>query len=137
MPGRPENPIHLLNVSRTEQRRLRAETLVALASGMIDMWDVLTLAATPEGVALRAIPIAELLWSRPAWTHRITAATMRAFYNALSLPRDIPVRRLRVGFLIDRRCHSRRVMALVDAMSTIERPLPAPRFPFTSVWDVG
>jgi len=106
---------------------------MALEAGVIEPLDVITLSATPEGAPLRSLGVSELLIYQPHWTHRMAATALERLHNASALPSGIMKRRLRVRTLIDGRCYGSRVVALVDAMSTVERPLPAARFPFTNI----
>ncbi|MHB8318097.1 MAG: hypothetical protein ACYDEP_02530 [Acidimicrobiales bacterium] len=135
MANPPANSIETLNAARAAKRRLRAQTLVALENEMIDMWDVVLLAATPEGSALKSIPISTLLLTLPHWTRRMATDTLTTFKASLSLPRDTPDRKTMISLLIDRRRYSSGVLALVDAMSIHERPCPALRFPFAEIGD--
>jgi len=132
---RPVNPVEALNDARRAQRRMRAQTLVALEEGMIGMWDVVVLATTTDGDGLRSIPLSTLLRYYPNWTPRMAHSGVRVFRTALSLPSDTPDRKVSVSLLVDRRTYASRVVRLVDAMSTIERPSLGARFPFAAPTD--
>jgi len=133
MPTPPPNPISHLNEARQDHRRVRSEMRMALEAEVVEPLDVLTLSVTPEGVPLRSLRVDELLAYQPHWTHRMVATALERLHNTKALPSGITNRRLRVRVLIDGRCYGSRVVALADAMSTVERPLPAARFPFTHV----
>ncbi len=129
---RPRNSVDLLNRARAAKRRQRAEVLVALENGLLGIWDVLLLASTPEGEALRLIPVVTLLRSIPGWTHPMVRATITRLKERLSLPRDTPMRGVTVAMIVDKRSGGRRIQELADLISAYERP-GLGKFPFQPV----
>lgn len=110
-------------------RRTRAEYLIALTEGLIDISDLLAFAVTEDGAPLRRISLRQLLLSQPGWGERRTARVLSALSDRLGTaerPKDMTI-----AWLIDPRSGGRRYLAWLDVRQA-KSSAPWPGFPFAT-----
>lgn len=137
-PPTPRNPprqeLGALNTALQRAQRTRAETLLAVATGMLTTWDVIDQAARDPLPDLRQLRLSQLLMAAPGWGSeralRILARTI--VITGARVPTRPTLKNLRLSWLLDTRTGGNRMAAFCDAMMTRparHRP-PWPGFPF-------
>lgn len=126
----PEAPsLERARTALSQARLVRAEYLVALAEGLIDVSDVLEFAATEAGKPLRRISLRQLLLSQPGWGDRRTKHALSLLTDRLGAP--INMKEMTIAWLLDPRAGGRRYMAWLDVRQPKDEA-PWPGFPFTA-----
>lgn len=102
--------------------RVRAQALVDLAEGRVSVNDVLLRATTAEGSGLLKVTVQQLLLSMPgvgrATTKRILARLEKLIMAPLPAGRSLTLQ-----WLLDGRSAGTRVVALADAVVTVDSSL--------------
>ncbi|WP_375000186.1 hypothetical protein [Aeromicrobium sp. CTD01-1L150] len=120
----PQVPLERANAARQSAQRYRAEWLVAIASEVIDVHDLIVHASAEEGAPLRKLRLRQVLMAKPAWGP-VVADQMLARLGEIVETGRAP---LTVGWLIDSRTAGRRLLAWLDVNHP--RGAPTPNFPY-------
>ncbi|GEL47780.1 hypothetical protein CHO01_28960 [Cellulomonas hominis] len=114
--------------ARTNANRRRAEYLTSVATGLLNVHDVITAACAPDGSALLRISLTQLLGAQPEWGKTRVSAAVTRLRVLLGEPRTD--RRLTVAWLVDPRTRGARVLAFTDALNDGDIGPPWRGFPF-------
>lgn len=118
-------------------RRQRGEALASISAGLLSVAELVELAATPDGVALRRIRISAVL--AELGCPRGTVQSLLGMLRRLAgVGQRIPDRSLTIGWAIDRRASGRRQMALCEILVLRSgeqgtRPAPVGGYPYREV----
>lgn len=127
-PQPPQSSIETARTALVDARRLRAEYLVAVATGLVTVHDVVRASATETGKPLRRISLRQLHLSSEGWGERRTARLMSALAERIGgseTPHDKTI-----AWLIDPRSGGRRYLAWIDVQRS-KNSAPWAGFPFT------
>lgn len=124
----PTDPKVALQAS-VEAHAVRADWLIGLHNGHLELDDLLTFACTDEGRPLRRLRVAQVLASQPEWTMGKAAAAVERIRR--TAPYRGKAKDVTVGWLIDGRSDGRRIAALSESLVT--RQLPPGTTPWTDV----
>jgi hypothetical protein len=127
--GRPSTPLWQANSARDAAAKLRAEWLVSLDAELVSVSDLLLHACTLEGRPLLRLPLRQVLLSQPDLGVARAGKILARIQDLLGL--EMPVRKMTVAWLLDRRAGGRRFMAWLDATQK-SRSEPWPGFPYRS-----
>ena len=103
------------NVALRAARRQRGEVLASISASLLSVAEVLELAASDEGEALRRIRISSVLAELGCPRRRVDGLLDMLRRLACADPRT-PDRRLTVGWICDRRSSGRRQVALCEIL---------------------
>lgn len=102
--------------------RNRAETLVAMSTGVLTLDEVLALAMSPVGEYLRTLSLRDVLENLPKVNARSVVASLDAFgFTKAS------------SALIANAIDPRRLPLLADALLVDDRSAPSPEWPFVAI----
>lgn len=118
-------------------RRQRGEALASLAGGLLSVAELLELAASDGGVALRRIRISAVL-AELGCTRRQVDVLLDIFRRLAHVDTGTQDRRLTIGWICDRRASGRRQSGLCEILVQLAgehgaRAAPADRYPYQSV----
>lgn len=121
-------PLALARQALVSADAQRAEHLLAVAEGTLNVEDVIEAACSESGRPLRRIGLRQLYLSQPGWG----TARVNALLGALAkrTAHEGHLRELDIAWLIDPRQYGRRYLTLIDLRSS-RRSAPWSGFPFT------
>ena len=123
-PTPPPTPLARANAARAQARRLRAEWLQAVTTGVVTCDDLIAHAATEQGRALRKISLRQLILSVDGAGNTTLHNRMQAMISLLGPIPD----NANIGWLIDSRSGGRRLLAWLDTQTP--RLTPTDGFPY-------
>jgi hypothetical protein len=117
-------------------RRVRGEALAGLASGVLSPADLLELAASEDGRALRRILVRTVL-RELGCTERRCGQLVELLRRLAKVDDDCSSRSLTLGWLLDRRTSGQRVTAFADVLvsgclSGAPRSAPSTGWPYAA-----
>jgi hypothetical protein len=118
-----------------DARAKRSGWLVALASGMVGIADVLAAAAGTDGRALRQLALADVLYAAmrfkypasPSYARRASRAILAEVLSRTGAP---GARGVKLSWLLSSRSGGRRIDALAEALGRDNRKPPSERWPY-------
>lgn len=125
----PVTPIAKLAGARDAARRMRTEWLLAVATGMVELDDLIREAATERGRPLLKISLSQALMSMPGVGKQKKNQLLHLMSN--SVGERILDEKLSISSLVDGRVGGRVYYSLNDARRM--RDTPVAGFPFTSL----
>ncbi len=117
-----------LNERRRAARRYRAEWLLALRAGAVDLSDVLRQSKTDEGSPLAALGLRDILNTAPGGTPAKANKTIQRTLDGVGV--EMRPSAVKVRWLTDRRASVRRLTSLADAMTRDSRKAPSATWPW-------
>ncbi|WP_277209219.1 hypothetical protein [Isoptericola croceus] len=111
-------------------RRHRAEYLMSITEGLLEVGDLIKAASAPDGHPLLVLRLHQVLLAQPGWGTTTTDRTLARLAGALGA--ELPPRgRLTVAWLLDPRSDGSRYLAWCEALRTDRTQPPWPGFPHT------